>query len=106
MLKSMVFDPGVALESMIACRSERGLEPESAVVVTRNVASNVRRSRPMQSGWNGRRLFFFEARFRLQLNFNPSMGSFWSLLAPGSRGVGIAQPFLRRKTRHQCIFVT
>jgi hypothetical protein len=95
----------VALESMIACLSERGLEPESAVVVTRNVASNVRRSRSLQSGRNGRRLFFFEARFRRQLNFNRSMGSFSTLRWPGSRGVGIAQPFLRRKTRHQWIFV-
>ena len=71
MLKSIVFNPGAALESMIACLSESGVEPESAVVVTRNVASSVRGSRPIKSGWNGHRLFFLAGRFRLQFNFRP-----------------------------------
>ncbi len=44
MSKSIVFDPGVAFESRIACRNEPA--PESLGSVTVNVEGIIRRSRP------------------------------------------------------------
>ncbi len=48
MPKSIVFDPGAAFEFRIACRSEPA--PESAAVLTRNVAGIIRFSRPKRDG--------------------------------------------------------
>jgi hypothetical protein len=65
MLKSIVFEPGAAFESIIAWRSEP--VPESFVFTTTNVVGIIRRSRSWKSGRYGCGFFLFLSWRRLNL---------------------------------------
>ena len=86
MLKSIVFDPGVAFESRIACRSEPA--PESLVSVTVKVEGIIRRSRPWKSGWNCRRFFFLSNASRRRLIVRRLPSDLSSLRLASGVGIG------------------